>query len=86
VAVRFRVSRTVRGGRLFAALACAALIPVALVVPALVALTLLSVVWVVFHAYELIWWREDRARTRALRAAQAATRREEDGVTVVPSP
>jgi low temperature requirement protein LtrA len=86
VAVRFRVSRTVRGGRLVGALVCTFLIPVALVVAALVALTLLAVVWVVFHAYELIWWREDRARTRALRAAQAATRREEDGVTVVPSP
>jgi low temperature requirement protein LtrA len=86
VAVRFRIARTVRGGRFFAALACAALIPVALVVPALVALTLLAAVWVVFHAYELIWWREDRARTRAQRATQAAARREEDGVSVVPSP
>jgi hypothetical protein len=40
---------------------------VAVVVPALVALTLLTVVWVALHAYEFIWWREARAQTRALR-------------------
>jgi low temperature requirement protein LtrA len=38
-------------------------------------------------AYELIWWREDRARTRAVRTTQAAAaRREEEDVSVVPSP
>jgi hypothetical protein len=35
-------------------------------VPAMVALTLLAAVWIAFHAYEFIWWREARARTRAL--------------------
>ena len=48
-----------------AAIACALLLPVALVVPALVALTLVTAVWVGLHAYELIWWREARAKTRA---------------------
>ncbi len=38
VALRVRVSRTLRGGRLIAAIACALLWPVAVVVPALVAL------------------------------------------------
>ncbi len=56
-----------------AAIACALLWPVALVVPALVALTLVAVVWVALHAYELIWWREARAQTRALRAPPAAS-------------
>ncbi len=67
VAIRVRVSRTLGGGRLVAAVACALLVPVAVVVPALVALTLVAVVWVGLHAYEIIWWREARAQTRALR-------------------
>jgi low temperature requirement protein LtrA len=66
VALRVRVSHTLGRGRLLAAIACAFLFPVALVVPAIVALALLAAVWVAFHAYELIWWREARARTRAL--------------------
>jgi low temperature requirement protein LtrA len=68
VALRVRVARTLGGGRLTAAIACALLWPVALVVPALVALTLVTAVWVGLHAYEIIWWREARAQTRALRA------------------
>jgi hypothetical protein len=40
---------------------------IATVVPALVALTLVATVWVALHAYEIIWWREARAQTRALR-------------------
>jgi low temperature requirement protein LtrA len=67
VALRLRVSRTFGGGRLVAAVACALLVPIALVVPALVALTLVAVVWVALHGYEIIWWREARTQTRALR-------------------
>ena len=67
VALRIRVSRTLRGGRLIAAMALALLWPVAVTVPALVALTLVTIVWVGLHAYEVIWWREARAQTRALR-------------------
>jgi low temperature requirement protein LtrA len=73
VAVRVRVSRTLGRGRLIAAIACALLWPVALVVPALIALTLVVIVWVGLHAYEIIWWREARARTRALRAPVSAS-------------
>jgi low temperature requirement protein LtrA len=68
VAVRARISRHVGGGRFVAAIACAALVPVALTVPALVALSLVAAVWLALHAYELIWWREARAQTRAQRA------------------
>ena len=67
VALRLRVSRTLGGGRLVAAIASGLLVPVAVVVPALVSLALLTAVWVALHAYELIWWREARAQTRALR-------------------
>jgi low temperature requirement protein LtrA len=67
VALRLRVSRTLGRGRLIAAVACALLFPIAVVVPALVALALVAAVWVAFDAYEIIWWREARARTRALR-------------------
>jgi low temperature requirement protein LtrA len=67
VALRIRVARTVGRGRFVAALLCASLVPVALAVPALVALALMAAVWVALHAYELIWWREARASTRAMR-------------------
>jgi low temperature requirement protein LtrA len=73
VALRFRISRSLGGGRLVAAVACAALLPVALVVPALVALVLVAAVWVGLHAYELIWWREARAETRAQRLPASAS-------------
>jgi len=72
VGLRVRISRVLGGGRLVASIVCAALIPVALVVPALAALSLVAAVWVALHAYELIWWRAARAETRAQRAPQAA--------------
>jgi low temperature requirement protein LtrA len=72
VALRIRVSRTVGRGRFIAALLCASLVPVALVVPALVALALVAAVWVALHAYEIVWWREARARTRAIRVPPSA--------------
>jgi low temperature requirement protein LtrA len=68
VAIRVRIARHLGGGRLVAAIACAALVPIALTVPALVALSLVATVWVALHVYELIWWREARAQTRAQRA------------------
>jgi low temperature requirement protein LtrA len=73
VALRLRVSRTRGRGRPVAAVACALLIPVAVVVPALVALTLVAAVWLALHAYELIWWREARADVRELRAPASAS-------------
>lgn len=73
VAIRARISRHVGGGRLVAAVACAALVPVALTVPALVALSLVATVWVALHAYELIWWREARGQTRAQRTPSPAS-------------
>jgi low temperature requirement protein LtrA len=73
VALRVRISRSLGSGRLVAGVACAALLPVALVVPALVALALVAAVWVGLHAYELIWWREARAETRAQRLPASAS-------------
>ena len=73
VVLRLRVSRTLSRGRLVAAVASALLLPIAVVVPALVALTLVTAVWVALHAYEIIWWREARARTRALRLPASAS-------------
>ena len=67
VALRLRISRTLGRGRVIAALACVALFPVALAVPALVALALVAAVWGALHTYEIIWWREARAEARALR-------------------
>ena len=75
VALRLRVSRTFGRGRLIAAIACALLWPIAVVVPALVALALVAAVWIAFHAYEFIWWREARAQTRALRLPTSETGR-----------
>jgi low temperature requirement protein LtrA len=73
VALRVRIARSLRGGRFVAAIACIALLPVALAVPALVALALMAAVWVALHAYELIWWREARAQTRAQRLPGSAS-------------
>jgi low temperature requirement protein LtrA len=69
VGLRVRLSGTLRGGRLIAAIALALLWPVAVVVAALVALVLVAIVWVGLHAYEIIWWREARAQTRALKVS-----------------
>jgi low temperature requirement protein LtrA len=66
--IRVRVQRRLSRGRLVAGGVCVALLPAALAVRALVALALIATVWVLLHAYELFRWREDRARTRALRA------------------
>jgi low temperature requirement protein LtrA len=73
VGLRFRISRTIRGGRTIAAVACAALVPAALAVPAIVALALVAAVLIVLHAYELIWWRAARAELRAERAPASAS-------------
>jgi low temperature requirement protein LtrA len=67
VALRLRISRTLGRGRIVAAVACAAVFPVALAVPALVALTLIAAVWVALHAYEVLGYRDARAEARALR-------------------
>jgi low temperature requirement protein LtrA len=67
VVLRLRVSRRLGRGRIVAAVACIAVFPVALVVSALVALTLIATVWTALHAYEIIWWRGARAEARALR-------------------
>jgi len=73
VGLRFRVGRTVRGGRLVAAVVCSALVPAALGVQAIVALALVTAVWVALHAYELIWWRAARAELRAQREPASAS-------------
>jgi low temperature requirement protein LtrA len=72
VALRLRISHTVGRGRLLAAIACALLFPVARVAPALATLTLIAAVWIGLHAYELIWWREARARTRGQHGSASA--------------
>jgi low temperature requirement protein LtrA len=67
VAIRFRVSHALGRGRPIAAGAFVLLTPVALVVPSLVSLGLLAAIWFGLHAYELIWWREERLRRRRSR-------------------
>jgi low temperature requirement protein LtrA len=73
VALRWRVSRTLSRGRSVASVGFAALVPVGVVVPALVTIALVAAVWLGLHGYELIWWREERARRRAGRAPAAST-------------
>jgi low temperature requirement protein LtrA len=72
-ALRWRISRSVRGGRSVAALACALLIPLAMTVPAIAALAVLTAVWIGLHAYELIWWRAERAEVREQRLRASAS-------------
>jgi low temperature requirement protein LtrA len=73
VAMRWRVARTIRGGRLAATIVLTALFPVALVVPAIAALALVAATWIALHCYEFIWWREARSETRALHAPAASS-------------
>jgi low temperature requirement protein LtrA len=72
VALRWRVSRRLGRGRVIAAVALALITPVALSASALVTLVLVTAVWFALHAYELIWWREERARRRSERAAEGS--------------
>jgi low temperature requirement protein LtrA len=69
VGIRFRVSRTLGGGRLVACIVCSSLLPAAVVVPAMAAVGLVAAVFVALHAYELIWWREARAEIRDSRVS-----------------
>jgi low temperature requirement protein LtrA len=70
-AIRIRVERrlVVSRGRFVAALALLLLLPFATAVPALVALALVTAVWLALHAYELVWWREARAESRSALAS-----------------
>ncbi|MDX6424438.1 MAG: hypothetical protein QOI67_1909 [Gaiellaceae bacterium] len=67
VGIRLRLTRRISGGRFVAAAGFLLLWPVAIAVPALAALAIATLVWVLLHVYELVWWREARAETRALR-------------------
>jgi hypothetical protein len=39
--------------------------------PALAAVGLVAAVWICLHAYELLWWREERAQRKAAGAGDA---------------
>jgi low temperature requirement protein LtrA len=69
-AIRIRIERRVRvsRGRFVAAIALILMLPLAMVVPALAALALVTAVWLGLHTYELVWWREARAESRSLLA------------------
>ena len=70
-AIRIRVERRVRlsRGRFVAALVLFLLLPLAMVVPALAALALVTAVWLALHTYEIVWWREARAESRSMLAS-----------------
>ncbi len=70
-AIRTRIERRVRlsRGRSVAALVLFLLLPLAMVVPALAALALVTAVWLALHTYELVWWREARAESRSMLAS-----------------
>jgi low temperature requirement protein LtrA len=72
-AIRIRIDRRLSRGRSVAAVVLVLLWPVAVAVPALAALALVAAVWFALHVYEVVWWREARAQTRALRAPAAAS-------------
>jgi low temperature requirement protein LtrA len=70
-ALRMRIEGrlTFSRGRSVAAVALLLILPLATVVPAIVALALVAVVWLGLHAYELVWWREARAESRSTLAS-----------------
>jgi low temperature requirement protein LtrA len=70
-AIRIRVERrvVVSRGRFVAALVLLLLLPFATAVPALLALALVTAVWLALHTYELVWWRDARAESRSALAS-----------------
>ena len=68
VAFRLRNVRSLSRSRITAAAACLALVPVAMTVPAWLALALLAVVCTALIAFEVVHHREARARVRAAHA------------------
>ena len=72
VALRLRIEGGLGRGRPAAAILCLALIPVATVVPALVALALLTAVCVALIVYEVVRYRESRAYIRSRRGGPLA--------------
>ena len=64
VILRWRATRTLGRGRLIAALVFGALTAAAVAIPGLLAVATVAGAWLGLHAYELIWWREERARRR----------------------
>jgi low temperature requirement protein LtrA len=70
--LRRRLTKTVGVARPLAAVAFLLLIPAATSIPALAAVALVAAVWICLHAYELLWWREERAQHRATGAGDAA--------------
>ena len=70
VAFRLRNTGTVAWARIVVALACLAIIPVAMEAAALVALALLAAIWVALVTYETVRFRELRARIRAEHLAE----------------
>ncbi len=69
VAFQARTTGSVTVPRIVAAVACLAVIPLALELDALVALSLLLVVWAALITYETVRLREFRAQVRAARAS-----------------
>jgi len=67
-AIRIRIERRwrVSRGRFVAAVLLLLLLPIATMVPAIAALTLVTTVWLGLHAYELVRWREARAESRSV--------------------
>jgi low temperature requirement protein LtrA len=70
-AVRSRVEHrlSLSRGRFAAVLFLLLVLPLATAVPALVALALVTVVWLALHTYEFVWWREARAESRSMLAS-----------------
>jgi low temperature requirement protein LtrA len=71
-AIRLRTVGTLSRGRTVAAVGFVLVLPAVLAVPAIVALTFVTGVWLALHVYELVWWREARAEARASRAPAPA--------------
>jgi low temperature requirement protein LtrA len=65
-AIRLRIERRVSRGRFAAAVVLLLVLPLAMVIPALAALGLVTAVLLALHTYELVWWRAARAQSRSV--------------------
>ena len=66
IRTRFERRLSLSRGRFVSAVALLLVLPLATAIPALAALAAVTGVWLALHTYELVWWREARAESRAM--------------------
>lgn len=70
--LRWRLTRTLGRGRPVAMVTFLLVTPAVVSIPADAGMAVIGAIWVGLHTYELVWWRDERARRRAVTRGDAA--------------